>query len=93
MPTYEYKCEKCDYYFEEFLQIKDRKKPEKKNCKNCGEKKIKQVCMTVPNVSVDSTIDIHKARGGFKDVIQRVAEAPGIKNSKRAKQLKDRYGV
>lgn len=38
-------------------------------------------------------MDIRKAKGGFKDAMQKVCEAPGIKGSRREKQLKDRYGL
>jgi hypothetical protein len=38
-------------------------------------------------------MDIHKAKGGFKDAMQRVADAPGIKGSRRAKELKDKYNL
>jgi putative FmdB family regulatory protein len=93
MPYYDYKCYSCEHVFEEFLKMSERTKPEKKPCPACGEKKVKQAILTSPNVGIDFTVDIHKAKGGFKDAMQRVCEAPGIKNSKRAKQLKDRYGL
>lgn len=93
MPYYEYKCFSCEHIFEEFLPISKRNKPEKKPCSSCGEKKIKQVILSSPNVGVDFGVDIRKANGGFKDAMQRVCEAPGIKGSKRAKELKERYSL
>ena len=33
MPTYEYRCESCDYYFEKFQSIKDEPI---KTCPKCG---------------------------------------------------------
>lgn len=93
MPNYEYKCMNCENVFEHFSLIKDRSKPEKKPCTICGEKKIKQVILTVPFMQMDSRNDIHSAKGGFKDAMQRVTEAPGIKGSKRAKELKERYNL
>jgi putative FmdB family regulatory protein len=93
MPTYEYKCESCDHAFEDFLKIADRKKPTKKPCSACGKKEVKQVVLSCPSVGVDLSMDIHKAKGGFKDAMQKVCETPGIKNSVRSKYLKDRYNL
>jgi putative FmdB family regulatory protein len=93
MPFYDYKCSACQECFEEFLPIKQRKKPETKPCPKCGEKRVHQVIISSPNVGVDFGMDIHKAKGGFKDAMQRVADAPGIKGSRRAKELKDKYNL
>jgi hypothetical protein len=38
-------------------------------------------------------VDIHKPKSDFKDAMRRVAEAPGVKGSKRAKDLKDRFNL
>lgn len=92
MPFYDYNCLSCQHTFEEFLSIAQRKKPESKPCPMCGEIKIKQM-VTSPNVSVDSQMDIHKAKGGFKEAMMKVSEAPGIKGSKRSRELKDRYNL
>lgn len=40
MPTYEYKCKKCDHLFEKFQQIVD--KPLKK-CPKCEKKSLKRL--------------------------------------------------
>ena len=93
MPTYEYKCSSCEYVFEDFLPIAKRTKPTKAPCPSCGEKKVKQAFITLPNIGVDMGVDIHKAKGGFKDAMQRVCSAPGIKGSRREKELKDRYNL
>jgi putative FmdB family regulatory protein len=93
MPTYEYRCGACQETFEEFLPLAKRKKPEQKPCPNCSEKRVKQTILSTPNVGVDMGKDIHKASGGFKDAMQKVCEAPGIKGSKREKDLKARYNL
>ena len=38
MPTYDYRCEKCGYEFEDFLPISKRKEPTEVPCKNQLEK-------------------------------------------------------
>lgn len=93
MPFYDYKCLSCQELFEEFLPIKQRKKPETKPCPKCGEKRIQQTIMSSPNIGVDFGVDIHKPKSEFKDVMRRVTEAPGIKGSSRAKDLKDRFNL
>jgi putative FmdB family regulatory protein len=93
MPYYEYKCLSCQECFEEFNEIQKRKKPESKPCPKCGASRVKQVILTSPNIGTDSNIDIHKATGGFKAAMQKVVDSPGIKGSKRATELKDRYNL
>lgn len=93
MPNYEYKCFSCEHVFEEFLPIAKRSSPEKKACPSCGEKKVKQVILSCPNIAGEYGKDIHSAKGGFKDAMQRVCNAPGIKGSKKEKELKNRYGL
>jgi putative FmdB family regulatory protein len=95
MPFYDYKCEKCDHAFEEMLAMKDRKKPERKNCPSCGEKgTVKQWIRDGAGVAVDAKMRIDgKATGGFRDALEKVIQAPGIKGSKREKYLRTRYGM
>ena len=57
------------------------------------KKEVKQVVLSCPSVGVDLSMDIHKAKGGFKDAMQKVCETPGVKNSARSKYLKDRYNL
>ena len=93
MPFYDYKCLACQDVFEEFLSIKQRKKPETKPCPKCGEKRVQQIIVSSPNVGVDFSMDIHNPKSDFKDAMRRVSDAPGIKGSKRAKDLKDRFNL
>lgn len=93
MPTYEYKCNSCNHVFEAIVPMAKRKTPTRSSCDICGKKQVKQVILTCPNMGMDSCHDIHKASGGFKSAMQRVCESPGIKNSKRASELKDRYNL
>lgn len=50
MPNYDYMCGGCNHSFEEFLLMKDRKKPCKKPCPKCGKKEIKQYIASAPVV-------------------------------------------
>ena len=94
MPNYEYLCHGCGYTFEEFFRMDDRKKPEKKPCPQCKEKKIKQECLTAPNVAMDPNMRVDgPAKGGFKDVMNKVIGGPSMKGTKAAKMMKDRYGL
>ena len=74
MPTYDYKCSKCDHTFEEFLPISDREKPIKKPCPNCGEKK----CITqiIGGAAIVDPVSIgrRKPDSGFKEVLHKIHE-------------------
>ena len=72
MPTYEYECKKCTHRFEELLSMKDRVKPEKKPCPECGEKEVKQGFFTAPVGGFDAKL---KPQSGFKELMD------GIKKS------------
>lgn len=37
MPLYEFKCEKCNHVFDQFLNSDDRKNPLSEMCPECGE--------------------------------------------------------
>lgn len=69
MPTYEYHCTSCGYRFDEFLKMKDRGKPEKRACTECGEKKIKQGFFTPPVGGTDATL---KPSSDFKEILNSV---------------------
>jgi len=95
MPTYEYKCFACDHTFEQFLKLSERKAPTKKACPSCLAKgKVQQVVLSLPGVAVDTSHRIDgKASGQFKDIMQKVSQAPGIKGSARERAMKNRYGI
>ena len=40
MPTYEYKCDNCDYYFEEFQNITEKPL---RLCPHCGKRKLRRL--------------------------------------------------
>lgn len=71
MPTYDYKCEKCEHTFEEDLKIADRKIPTESSCKQCGGE-VTQV-VAAPYFGYDNIHTRHstnnKEPGWFKDKI------------------------
>lgn len=94
MPTYEYKCFACEHTFEQFTTISERKAPTKKACPHCGLKKVSQVVLSLPGMAIDTSHRIDgKATGQFKDIMQKVSQAPGIKGSARERAMKNRYGI
>ena len=52
MPTYDYKCEKCENVFEENLKIVDRDAPTELPCVHCGGKVISLI--GVPGFAYDN---------------------------------------
>ena len=95
MPYYDYRCDKCQHTFEEFLPMKSRKKPEKKNCPACGEaKSVKQFITGVGGIGIDANHRIDgDAKGAFKDIMAKVSQSAGIKGSKREAWYNTRYGL
>ena len=73
MPTYDYKCEKCDHTFEEDLKIADRKIPTEERCRfpTCGGE-VKQVIIKASGFAYDNIRTKHskKEPGWFSDKIK-----------------------
>ena len=77
MPTYDYKCEKCDHTFEESLKVVDRGVPTKSPCESqihraspiCGGE-VKQI-LFAPYFGYDNIHTRHSTKnkepGWFKD--------------------------
>ena len=92
MPNYSYICENCDHIFEETHLMKDHDLPMKKPCPKCGEKKVKQIILSVPGFAIDTAMRVtNKATGGFKDAMQKTLS--GIKGTKAERYWKNRYGI
>ena len=95
MPFYDYKCAKCEHTFEEFLPLKDRKKPERKKCPACGEKgSVSQHISGGTGMAMDTNHRIDgNATGAFRDVMERVIQSDGIRGSKREQYYRTRWGM
>lgn len=95
MPTYQYVCRGCEYRFEEFLTIKDRKKPTKNPCPSCKKKcKIEQTAWGDYSVGIDSNMDplgYSNLDKGFRDRMKDIAnKAPRFDGIRQ--RLKERFG-
>ena len=76
MPTYDYKCEKCDHTFEESLKVVDRGVPTESPCESqihraspiCGGK-VKQIIVKASGFAYDNIRTKHskKEPSWFKD--------------------------
>jgi len=59
MPTYTYSCNKCNYNFDLFSKIANRKQPENEVCPACGESNCVIQGVTAPTVAL--SIGVSKA--------------------------------
>lgn len=77
MPTYDYRCTKCEHRFESFLVIKKRHAPTKKPCPACGEKKV-ELLIGSPAICDPIKIGTKTPDKGFRETLDRVREkCPG----------------
>ena len=72
MPIYDYICSSCDHRFEKQELIKNRLKPEKKPCPECGKTSISQYLPSSPGVHSGGIYK--KTDGGFNEVLSKVAQ-------------------
>ena len=72
MPTYDYKCEKCEHEFEEMLLISKREEPTKVPCQECGGEV--KMTLAAPYFGYDNIKTRHstnnKEPGWFSDKIK-----------------------
>ena len=96
MPTYEYECRECNYQFESFQWMEERFAPEKEPCKICGGKSIKMGYVstngTAPAMKMESNMATDKPHNvnGFQDMMERVANGAGVKNTNYEKKLREK---
>ena len=97
MPTYQYECRECNYQFESFSWVEDRMKPTKEKCKICGSKEVGLGYISTngsaPAMRMDDNHRIDKPHNtnGFQDVMERVANAAGVKGTQYEKQIRDKH--
>jgi putative FmdB family regulatory protein len=97
MPTYQYECRECNHQFEAFHWIEERMKPTKQKCKICGSKEVGLGYISsngsAPSMKMDDNQQIDKPHNvnGFQDVMERIASADGVRNTKYEKQIRDKH--
>lgn len=75
MPTYDYRCSKCEFIFEQYQKIDDREIPCKSVCPNCKEKNTVSITYTsAPSIVDPVRIGVRKPDGGFKEIISKIKE-------------------
>ncbi len=82
MPTYAYRCKKCESVFEKFLSIASRKEPEQNPCPECNENDCVEQTLTAPPALVSDSIGIHRRAGNeFNDRMKQIKKGSGMKNT------------
>tara|TARA_R110002020_G_scaffold308322_2_gene524035 strand:- start:1058 stop:1351 length:294 start_codon:yes stop_codon:yes gene_type:complete len=87
MPMYDYKCEKCNEFWEEHLSMSNNKKPCGEKCPHCGEKN--SVILHIggfPGVNVDTTLTADKVTGGrWSEITNRIKSSLPDRYSKNVR--------
>lgn len=92
MPAYDYKCSKCERVWEEVRPMSEHDVPEKIPCPHCHKSKCVTQIVGIPGTAIDTTHRIDgKATGAFRDVMQKIADGPGVKGGRIEKAIKRRY--
>jgi putative FmdB family regulatory protein len=80
MPKYQYQCKSCEYTFEEYYKMDDRKIPEENPCPECGKMEMRQV-IGAPKIVHERGTNL-KVDNGFREVISKVKDTYKINNIK-----------
>ena len=64
MPNYDYRCEKCEHWFEEMRSMSEREVPTTEPCPKCGEMAIVKAIGGMPAINSDTTLTPDKATNG-----------------------------
>lgn len=84
MPTYEYECEACKFYFTKILSMSSMHAPEAIPCPDCQAMRVKKVMMTPAELGDSVRLRIRRPDEGFKDVLRKIHDStPGstLKNN------------
>ena len=93
MPTYNYKCEKCEHAWEDFLSMADNHKPTKEPCPQCGVNKVRKVVGGMPGISVDTNLTPDKATGGkWSELMGRMKNVAGAQGRRKLDSSSDHSG-
>jgi len=93
MPTYNYRCEKCEHAWEDFLSMADYEKPTKEPCPQCGVTEVRKVIGGMPGIGVDATLTPDKATGGdWSELMGRMKKVAGAKGRRKLDASGDHSG-
>ena len=71
MPTYDYKCSKCEHIFEQFRTIAKRNDPSE--CPECGSIEVEMSFGNSPlNVGDSVHLGVKKTDSGWKELLTRM---------------------
>lgn len=88
MPTYQYKCEKCEHVFEEIHKMADRHIPLTQPCPNCKEKECIEQMICASALISPLRLDGHAKPG--TDFRERMKQIKSVyKNTSVEKNIKD----
>ncbi len=95
MPIYEYACTECKEIWEETRKIKDCLIPTNKKCPKCDAKRgsVYRHLSVAPACGIEfghHGVEKHN-QGGFQEMISRMVESPGVKDTAHAQRLKDKH--
>jgi putative FmdB family regulatory protein len=85
MPTYAYRCKKCEHYFEKMLKIPDRNDPEHEPCPECKAREVQMMLGATP-LADPVRIGVTRPDSGWTEVLQKIHNSnPGsiIKQNSR----------
>lgn len=72
MPTYVYKCSKCEHRFEKILKLSEYNLPCESECPECSEVECVTRVMFAPGFGDPIRMGITKMDTGFKEVLQKI---------------------
>lgn len=81
MPSYDYKCSKCEHTFESQLKMADRKQPEENPCPECGEIGVEQL-IGAPLIADPARIGVRKPTSEFREAMRKVKKKHPLANVK-----------
>ena len=98
MAIYEYACTECKEVWEETRSLKECLVPTNKKCPKCSAKKgsVYRHFGIGNNIAcgvefAHRGVDKNHKNGGFQDVIHRMVNSPGIKNTSAVKTLTEKH--
>jgi len=90
MPTYDYKCAKCEHLFEEYRSIAERDAPCRLPCPKCSAAQVSRAYLESPAAAVDMTLT---PGPDFKRVMDKVKRGVPKRYRENLDQAASRRGT